>query len=78
MNLYRTIEKTDKYALTKRFRYDLQLQVSMYSLMHVDPETMVKEDYFTDTFFWKLQENVNPRTSPKTLDWIQLHKFIRL
>ena len=67
MNLYRTIEKTDKYALTKRFRYDLQLQVSMYSLMRIDPETMVKEDYFTDTLFLETTRKCQPQDQSQNI-----------
>ena len=54
----------DKYALMKRFHYDLRLQVYMYDFMYVNPETMAEEEYFPYTKYmlqttieFQLQEN---------------------
>ena len=33
----------------KRCHYDRWIQVYMYAVMYVDPETMVEENYFTYT-----------------------------
>ena len=74
----KTIKNMDKYALLKRFHHDLRLQVYMYVLIYVNPETMPVEEYFTATFFFKLQEDVNSRNSNKILAWIKFHMFRRL
>ena len=39
----------DKCDLLKRFNRDLLLQVSMYTFVYVNPETMPVEEYFLST-----------------------------
>ena len=43
-NLIQNDKIMDKYAPKKRFHYDLRLQVYMYDLIYVYPETMTEED----------------------------------
>ena len=39
-NMIEKDKKIEKYAQMKRFHYELQLQVYMYTLMYIDTETM--------------------------------------
>ena len=59
--------KNDRYALMKRCNYDLQLQVYMYDLMYVNPETMAEENYFpaTSIFFEDYKKMSNSGPVPK-------------
>ena len=52
----------DKYAQLKMFHRDLQIQVYMYHLVYVDPETIPVEDYFTATKM--CVENYNKLSTP--------------
>ena len=38
-----------KYAQLKRFHHEHQLQIYMYALMYVNPQTMPVEDHFPAT-----------------------------
>ena len=52
----------NKYALMKRCNHDLWLQVYMYDLMYVDPETIPEEDYLPYTK--PLSENYKKTSTP--------------
>ena len=61
----------DKYDLLKIFHHGHRLQVYMYDLMYVDPETIPVVDYFpaTKTFFENYKKMSTPGSVPK--HWIR-------
>ena len=54
----------------KRFNYDHQLRVYMYSCMYVDPETMEKDGYFPDTKTFVADYNKMSNSDPVPKHWL--------